>query len=551
MLSLLLNQSSGLLVSSILAGILSGVASSAVLALVNSCLAHLAHVEPNECGYFLALAAVAVGTKLVSRLLLMKLSTRTVKDLRVNLCDHMLNAPLRNLEKSGPSVLLATLTEDVSRVSEALILLPEQCANAAVGIACFSYLFWLSWPLAAAYFAVFGLGIIVYQRVAARARPAMDRARATWDMLMEYYNGLIDGSKELKLHRQRRQEFEHDGLRPTIVTMMNHSWRWNWILAIANAHTQIIFFALIGVAIFVAPSFGHFDHSVLTGFILMSLYMAGPIASIVGSLPQFQQADVALNKINSLGLSLATAGHRDIRVIGDQSEAARPFESLELRDLHYSYLSDDDEKPFSIGPFNLRINSGELVFVIGGNGSGKSSFARVVTGLYPQSSGTLLFNGEEVDDKNRDDYRQHFSVVFSDYHLFRKLYGMSSEAFLERSGGLLDMLELSAKVKVADGLLSTIDLSQGQRKRLALLTAFLEDRNVYLFDEWAADQDPLFKRVFYHEVLPGLKARGKTIVVITHDDHYFAMADRVIRFNDGEVIEDRQLVSNDVLELVV
>jgi putative ATP-binding cassette transporter len=67
------------------------------------------------------------------------------------------------------------------------------------------------------------------------------------------------------------------------------------------------------------------------------------------------------------------------------------------------------------------------------------------------------------------------------------------------------------------------------------MAAYLEDRPVYLFDEWAADQDPLFKEMFYREFLPELKSRGKTVIVITHDDRYFPVADRIIKLENGQV----------------
>jgi putative pyoverdin transport system ATP-binding/permease protein len=129
-------------------------------------------------------------------------------------------------------------------------------------------------------------------------------------------------------------------------------------------------------------------------------------------------------------------------------------------------------------------------------------------------------------------------VVFSDFHLFESLLGLEGPELDERAREYIGQLKLTPKIEVKDGALSTLDLSQGQRKRLALLTAYLEDRPVYLFDEWAADQDPLFKEVFYYQLLPELKAKGKTIVVISHDDHYYHVADRIVKLEYGAVEYD-------------
>ncbi len=109
----------------------------------------------------------------------------------------------------------------------------------------------------------------------------------------------------------------------------------------------------------------------------------------------------------------------------------------------------------------------------------------------------------------------------------------------ENANRYLERLEIAHKVSIRDGAFSTTDLSTGQRKRLALLNAWLEERPVLVFDEWAADQDPVFRRVFYTELLPELKALGKTIIVISHDDRYFAIADQLIRMQAGRVVSEK------------
>src|SRR5262249_40882734 len=124
------------------------------------------------------------------------------------------------------------------------------------------------------------------------------------------------------------------------------------------------------------------------------------------------------------------------------------------------------------------------------------------------------------------------------FHLFDSLLGMESPGLDAQARRYLSELRLAHKVKVQNGALSTTELSRGQRKRLALLTAYLEDRPLYVFDEWAADQDPQFKEIFYPRLLPELKARGKAVLVISHDDRYFPVADRILRLEDGKLIAD-------------
>jgi putative pyoverdin transport system ATP-binding/permease protein len=208
-----------------------------------------------------------------------------------------------------------------------------------------------------------------------------------------------------------------------------------------------------------------------------------------------------------------------------------------LEGVAFSY---EDDGPggdsFVLGPVDFRLDPGDLVFIVGGNGSGKSTFVKLLVGLYRQRSGEIRLGGRPIGDSNRDWYRQHFSVVFSDFHLFEKLLGLDKKTLDVRAQMYLRRLALDQKVHITDQRLSTTDLSQGQRRRLALLTAYLEDRPFYVFDEWAADQDPQYKEVFYTELLPELRARGKGVAIITHDDRYFHLGDRIIKLDEGKIV---------------
>ncbi len=154
-------------------------------------------------------------------------------------------------------------------------------------------------------------------------------------------------------------------------------------------------------------------------------------------------------------------------------------------------------------------------------------------------AGEIYLDQQPIGAENREWYRQHFSVIFADFYLFDRLLGLERQDLDGRTLHYLQQLRLDHKVTVNQGKLSTTALSQGQRKRLSLLTAYLEDRPIYLFDEWASDQDPIFKDFFYTELLQQLKNQGKTILVISHDDHYFHLADRVIKLDYGQIEFDQ------------
>jgi putative ATP-binding cassette transporter len=238
--------------------------------------------------------------------------------------------------------------------------------------------------------------------------------------------------------------------------------------------------------------------------------------------------------VEDLGLSLTEArGEPDAPL----ALPAPSWNVLELDGVAHTYGSEADaDETFTLGPIDLEIQAGELIFIVGGNGSGKTTLAKVIAGLYAPEAGQVKVDGEPVTVENRDDHRQRFSAVFSDFFLFDTLLGLETTELDARAKGYLQELHLDKKVKVKDGALSTLDLSQGQRKRLALLTAYLEDRSIYLFDEWAADQDPEFKEIFYRQILGELKARGKTVLVISHDDRYFDVADRILKLEEGRLL---------------
>jgi len=226
--------------------------------------------------------------------------------------------------------------------------------------------------------------------------------------------------------------------------------------------------------------------------------------------------------------------------VGSSERERQGFESLELQGVLHSYHCEQDDSNFVLGPIDLTFREGELVFLVGGNGSGKSTLAKIIAGLYVPEAGGIRLDGQAINDSNRDGYRQLFSAVFSDFYLFENLLGLENPELDSQAKQYLKQLHLNHKVRVNRGTLSTTAVSQGQRKRLALLTAYLEDRPFYLFDEWAADQDPHFKNIFYTQLLPELKARGKTVLVISHDDRYFGVADRIIKLDYGKIVAPTQ-----------
>lgn len=540
LLRFLLREARGTLVLTVIAAALGGACNAGLIALVNTAL----HQAENLGGLVvLAFAAVGVGkllTNYLSQLLLARYSQQAIASLRREISRKILSVPLRSLEEIGAPRLMVALTEDVLHIAQALLSIPGFGMNLAILLGGAIYLCWLSWKVVAAMCGFMLLGSFAYRLMIASGFRELQSARELEDKLFSHFRALTDGIKELKLHRNRRSAFLEQNIRLTSEAYQRHNVAAESRFILAHTWAHLLFFLLIGVILFMLPRWEHFNTEALTGYVLTVLYLMGPLAGLLSSFSVFGRAKVAMKKVEELGTSLALHSTDGCPITEAENEMF--FERLEMKGVTHVYHHENDDTSFVLGPVDLAFRRGEIVFVVGGNGSGKSTLAKLITGLYPPETGAIRLNGKLVTDSVRDDYRQVFSAVFSDYYLFDSLIGLNGYNLDAQAQDYLTQLHLSNKVKIKQGALSTVALSQGQRKRLALLTAYLEDRPFYVFDEWASDQDPQFKEVFYTQILPDLKARGKTVLVITHDDKFFHLADRILKLDYGKLVtSDRNM----------
>jgi putative ATP-binding cassette transporter len=392
---------------------------------------------------------------------------------------------------------------------------------------------WLKWQLFLAMLGLIALGISTYQLAVRRAAPYFRRARASENDLQKHYQGLLHGMKELKLHQRRREDFLTKVLSGAAGLFRTEVIFGMRIYSVATSWGQLLVFVIIGISVFGLRGTLAAGDGVLTGFIMALLYLMSPLQVVMNAAPGLARARTAIKNIEDLGLKLTQAAVAEESGIADSSSRILPVR-VELTGVTYTYKTEDSADAFTLGPIDLSLEPGELLFITGGNGSGKTTLAKLLVGLYIADQGMIYCNGKLITDQNRDSYRQLFSAVFSDFFLFESLLGFERGAQLDdEARKYLSRLRLEHKVRVHDGSFSTVDLSQGQRKRLALLICCLEDRPLLFFDEWAADQDPAFKDIFYFSVLPELKAQGKTVVVISHDDRYYRVADRLVHLEAG------------------
>lgn len=544
----LMRYSRQTLVLAILAGIISGAANTGLLTVINAMLHNQAQ-KTQLAVFFIVLCLMVPLARIASELLLTRLGQGALFKLRMDLSRQILRVPLRRLEELGPHRLLTALTEDIPTITNIVNLIPIVCINAAVAVTCLIYMGWLSWPMLLAVLVALALGIVTYQLPVVKGYRYWRLARRESDSLFNHFRALTEGIKELKIHGERRNAFLTDMLEATAKRYSRHNISGNAIYTVAASWGQLLVFVVIGLLLFVLAGWIQIDAAVMTGFTLTILYLMTPLQLIMNTVPTMGRAGVALKNVDELGLTLtASASEEDSPKALTSGESS--WSSLELRGVVHTYRREGEDSIFALGPIDLSFRPGELVFLTGGNGSGKTTLAKLIVGLYQPESGEIRLNNKPLVNETTDYYRQHFSVVFSDFFLFDSLLGLDTKNLDARARQYLSQLRLENKVQVKDGTLSTTELSQGQRKRLALLTAYLEDRPIYVFDEWAADQDPFFKEIFYHQLLTELKARGKTIIAITHDDRYYDVGDRTIKLDDGKIVYDQPITFSEVVTKV-
>jgi putative ATP-binding cassette transporter len=468
--------------------------------------------------------------------MLTRLGQQALFELRMQLSRKILATPLRRIEELGAHRLLATLTDDIPTLTEALLNVPLMSINIAIIISSLVYMGSLSMTALMIVLGFIGLGILTYQMAIIRSRRTFRLAREEGDAMFSHFRMLTDGIKDLQLNIHRRQDFLDKRLRRTAQSVCDLNIQGMTTYNAAASWGQALAFVVIGLTIFGLPALLVADKHVLTGYVLAILYMISPLQVTMNIVPILGRANIALRKQENIGLSLSSPLPDEDPHI--QLDGRPDWERLELIDVTHAYTGEAEDPGFVFGPISLSLSRGELIFLVGGNGSGKTTLAKILTGLYLPDAGEIRLNDQSITKENIEYYRQYFSAVFSDFYLTNTFLGLGTHEIDIKAREYLKQLELDHKVQVTETGVSTVNLSQGQRKRLALLTAFLEDRLIYIFDEWAADQDPMFKEVFYYSILPELKARGKTVLVISHDDKYYHTADRIIKLDYGRIEYD-------------
>jgi putative ATP-binding cassette transporter len=461
---------------------------------------------------------------------------------RIRLMDQVRHSEMIPLDAIGRAEIVAAITKDTGTLTQAtnMIAFAGQGAVLIVFVAIYvAYLSLMAFGLA---IVIVGASAVLFhaksRELAEGTREAGDWENRLFDRLID----LLDGFKEVRLNRARSNDLFDD------VVEVSRKAANIKIRTQSETFKRLVFaqssmFVLLGAMVFAVPTLSATEGSSIAKTTTALMFVVGACFGLVQTIPVLTAANAAADNMQRLEERLrAIAASAEI----DAIEAPKRFETIEMRNVVFRYIDKFSEAVFQIGPVDFTLRAGELVFITGGNGSGKSTFLKVLAGLYQPDSGKITLDGVRVDDSTRDAYRALIAAIFVDYHLFQRLYGIADPdpAEVDR---LLAEFRLRDKTRLSDGEFRTLDLSAGQRKRLALIVSLLEKRPILLLDEWTADQDPEFRRKFYYDLLPGLRQAGVTMVVITHDDRYLDELDlpaRRLRMDEGRFVEQRSMESS-------
>ncbi len=511
-------------------GAATGLAGAALVATINQALYPAAAGSPQVLTQFALLCVATLAGEIVGGLVGARLTRQIAASLRYDLTARVLDAPLLDIERLKPHRLLAILDTDVPVIGALAMQLSGIVVSLAVTVGCFGYLVALSPDLSLVAFAACLLGGVIQVASARVGAREFHGVRDAQDALHVAYRALTEGAKELRISRPRRARIvEQIGAAIELTgSRFEEAMR---AFVLGRAASSAVFFVTLLVVIGVALALA-FDGAVTSGFVLTMLYLKGPLEQLVSALPLIASAQASLHKVSQLSQGLAPTA------AASAADAARSpgFQGglISLHAVEFTFPRGPDTAEFVLGPIDLEIRRGETLFIVGANGSGKTTLLKLLTGLYPPSAGTVACDGKVVEWGAIDRYRDLFSAIYFDYFLFDDLVS-ARRSWREDALRYLEALEISHKVAIQGERFSTTDLSTGQRKRLALVQLLLEDRPIVVLDEWAADQDPTFRDMFYTSLLPELKKQGKTVVVVSHDDRYFGIADRVVCMTAGRL----------------
>jgi len=452
--------------------------------------------------------------------------------IKVRISEKLARIELDALERVKAAEICDRITENSVVISDRAGLIATMLQSAVILAFAMAHLAWIS---AAAFSVVILVGIVGALKFMDVRRDFIAQMRQTFEGRLAFLDGMTDllaGFKELQFGRRRRADVRKHVLEAS-ETLRMASIKTNTVFADGKLVADGILFLVLTAVAYTLHRFVDFDAPTMLLIIATVMFSWGPFMGLISGLMPYVRSNLALEEMYALEAKLEGIARDDMPVQNPPDPWNGRINTLRARNVEYEYAAAGIES-FRIGPLDLQMDAGEVIFIVGGNGSGKSTLVKVLTGLYSPTAGRLEADGLAIHRENVVAFRDKISAIFTDFHLFSKLYGLA-DVDEDSVRQLLARMRLEGQTSFKGGAFSKLRLSTGQRKRIAMIVALLEDRPICVFDEWAADQDPEFRRYFYEELLPTLRRQGKMVIVVSHDDRYFHCADRVVTMEYGKI----------------
>lgn len=485
---------------------------------------------------FLTVCAVSIACKRHALNHTTIIAQQVIRKVRLQFIDKLRHTELQFLEQREKGEIYARIVQDTELLSRALPNLVGSFESTLSAVAILAYIAWISLTGFVLTLSTMVIMNAIFIRRYVKIKEALRVARLKEGEFNDALNSVLSGFKEIRINTRKNNDLFQDievlsrkSEQLKTGAEVNHDK--NVVLAVFLS--QIV----LGVIVFIVPQYSTAYGDVVSQLVASVLFLFGLTGMAMGGIYTITRANVAVENLERLKAEIDSFGTFAEVETGDP---LTEFQEIALRSVTFQYPDKDGERGFTVGPLDFTIKQGEVLFIVGGNGSGKSTLLKLLTGLYyPAPGHPITCDGRPLSRTTYQAYRGLFSVIFTDFHLFKKLYGLESvdEKNVQR---LLETMELDSKTAFVSGRFTKTDLSTGQKKRLAYITSVLRDKPIYIFDEWAADQDPTFRVRFYNEFLDDLRAMGKTVIAVTHDDRFFDRADRVIEMEEGRVVADRR-----------
>lgn len=465
---------------------------------------------------------------------MVKFNNDMMFNLEMSLIQKVRHATFESFQKMGSQKIYAALGDarTLGRIPEVFITL----VNAVITVVCsLAYLFWTSPWGGVTVMVLMSVLFTVYMYRDRKIARDMNKIRDLQDVYYDSLRDLLVGFKQIRISAVRNNNLFRKHIYANRERSKNLSIQTSRSYLINELTGTYSWYVLFGIIIFALPAMLGISMLQTTAFITSALFMMAPISQLVMFLPVYNSFKISIDRINKINKQLdedaSTNLQKEIRV--------REFSSIRFQDLVYHYGKNEDNS-FTVDLAEFTINKGEFIFIVGGNGSGKTTFINILTGMYKPCSGKVFIDETEVSWSEFRAFTNSMAVVFTDHHMFEDNYDeheiSESNARLVYLRGLVNLdniLKLDEAKNRAD-----VRLSKGQQKRLALMLALLEGKPLLVLDEWAAEQDPVNRKYFYTELLDVLRVMGKTVVAISHDEDYYHVADRVVRFDYGKIASD-------------